>query len=154
MNSPLLSKISSAYNWYRREQMKLAADSLKTVTEIPELHSGIYRLSEADMFKNASPAEEIAKSIGKVVSGTTPRTIAMILGAIPLALMYSAHLRGEERKGQPVGPIKELIAEHPWITTMGLAAGIKKIMETPQGQRAADELFSVAKKVWYGPNGP
>jgi hypothetical protein len=155
VNSPLLSKVSSAYNWYRREQMKLAADAMTVVPEIPELHAGIYRLDDHGIFKGAAGSwVNASNDIMSTLKGASPKTLAIIIGSVPLALMYSAHLRGEKQDGKDLGPLRTLLANHPWLTSAGLAVSLKKIMSTPQGQQAADELFSAAQRVWYGKNGP
>jgi hypothetical protein len=145
VDSPLLSKVSSAYTWYRREQMKLAADAPRVVLSHPELHAGIYGLGDSDLFKGAA-----AK--GRVV--VNPKTLGVLLGAVPLTLMYSAHLRGKQRKGEEMGLIKNLVADHPWLTTLGTAAALKKVMDTPQAQQAADEMLAAAGRIWRGKQAP
>jgi hypothetical protein len=142
VNSPLLSKVAAAYNWYRREQMKLAADAMKTVPEIPELHSGLYGIGDADLF---------GKTAAK---GVDANTVAVVLGSIPISLMYSAHLRGERRKGEDVGTLKNLVADHPWLATVGTAAALREIMKAPAAKRAVSEILAAGKRIWKGAPAP
>jgi hypothetical protein len=138
VESPLLSKVAAAYNWYRREQMKLASDSMGVIASNPQLHAGLYGLGDGDLFY---------KSAAGLVN---PKTLAVLLGAVPLTLMYSAHLRGKQRRGEDMGTLKGLIADHPWLTTMGVAAGLRKVMETPQAQQAVDEMIAAGKRIMRG----
>jgi hypothetical protein len=142
VNSPLLSKVASAYNWYRREQMKLAADAMKIVPEIPELHSGLYGIEDADLF---------SKSAAKGVDATT---LAVVLGSIPITLMWSAHLRGKQRKGEDVGTLKGLVADHPWLATIGTAAALREIMKAPRAKQAVSEIMAAGKRIWKGAPAP
>lgn len=145
VESPLLSKVAAAYTWYRREQMKLAADALSVVPGHQKLHSALYGLGDSDLFKGAA-----------MVGGVTinPRTLGVILGAVPLTLMYSAHLRGKQRQGEEMGMLKNLVADHPWLATLGTAATLKKVLDTPQGQQAVDEMLAAAGRIWRGKGAP
>jgi 8-oxo-dGTP pyrophosphatase MutT (NUDIX family) len=134
VDSPLLSKIGAAYNWYRREQMKLAADSYDTVARVPELHSGIYGVDTEDLFKSAMPAPDGA-------------TKALMLGSVPLTLMYSAHLSSEKEKGRNLGMLGRFVADHPWLSTLGVAAGVKALMMSPETRKHIDEGGARASKV-------
>jgi len=137
VNSPLLSKVSSAYNWYRREQMKLAGDTISTVLNNPSLHGRLHGIDVSDAFSKTAEMPNL-------------RTTALILGSVPLALMYSAHKRTEREQGTQQGLIARLVADHPWLTALGLAVGLKQLLTTPQGQQAVDEVFAAANRVWRG----
>jgi hypothetical protein len=139
VNSPLLSKVASAYNWYRREQMKLAADTMEVVPNNPELHSGLYGIGDEDLFGKTAMAP-----------GVDGNTIAVVLGSIPISLMYSAHLRGERRKGKELGTLKNLVADHPWLVTAGAAAGLRELMKSPQAKQLVSELTGAAKRIIKG----
>lgn len=141
VNSPLLSKVASAYNWYRREQMKLAADTMEVVPNNPELHSGLYGIGDEDLFgKTAAP----------VPGGVDSATLAVVLGSIPISLMYSAHLRGERRQGKELGMLKNLVADHPWLATVGTAAGLRELMKSPQAKQLVKEVMRAGKRVIKG----
>jgi hypothetical protein len=142
VNSPLLSKVASAYNWYRREQMKLAADATKEVSNIPSLHAGVYGTEDEDLFGKTS-AEMI-----------NPRTLAVVLGAIPLTLMYSAHLRGRQREGEDLNIMQDLVADHPWLATAGTAAALREAMKSPQAQQVVNELMAAGKRIYKGAPAP
>jgi hypothetical protein len=138
VTSPLLSKVSSAYNWYRREQMKLAADAMNVMTNNPELHAGLYGLSDVDLFKSAEAMPVNSK------------TLAVLLGAVPLTLMYSAHQRQRMKDDEMVGLLNRLVAEHPWMATIGTAAALREIMKTPQAQAAVEEMVAAGQRIWSG----
>jgi len=139
VNSPLLSKVASAYNWYRREQMKLAADAMTVVPNNPDLHSGLYGMGDADLF---------GKSAAK---GVDTNTLAVVLGSVPITLMYSAHLRGEKQKGKELGILKDLVAEHPWLATSATAAGLRELMKSPKAKQAVSELMAAGKRIFQTP---
>ena len=125
VDSPLLSKVASAYNWYRREQIKVAASSVEKVTTIPELHAGIYGLEDGDLFKTAALPDKT--------------TLGLMLGSVPLTLMYSAHLRSERDKGEPLSAIGSLVADHPWLTSLATMSATRALMETPAARQKVDE---------------
>jgi hypothetical protein len=138
VNSPLLSKVASAYTWYRREQMKLAADAMTVVPNIPSLHAGLYGIGDEDLF---------GKTASKVVDH---KTLGVVLGAVPLTLMYSAHLRGKRRKGEELGMLSGLVADHPWLATAGMAAVLREAMKNPKANQAVSELVAAGKRIWKG----
>lgn len=131
VDSPLLSKVSGAYNWYRREMMKVAAETPFVVPSLPELYARVYDLGPSDLFKSAE--------------GIDRRSAALILGSIPLTLMYSAHQKEKSDKGKENGPLDSLLAEHPWLSAIGVAAGIRELLKTPKGQEIADRIFETAQ---------
>jgi len=137
VDSPLLSKVSAAYNWYRREQMKLAGEALEVVPKIPELHAAVHGMESEDLF-------------GKEAAEVNPKTMAVILGAVPLTLMYSAHLRGKQREGKDLGMLKNMIADHPWLSTLATAGALRSIMATPQAQQAVEEIAQAVKNIATG----
>ena len=144
VESPLLSKVSAAYTWYRREHMKLARDLPATVSSHPELHAGVYGLGPEDIFN-------------KTAAGELPldrKSIALLLGTVPLTLMYSAHKRGQQRRGEDIGVLGDLIADHPWLTSMGVVTGLGAALRNPKAQQAVDELFGAGKRIWEGKQGP
>jgi hypothetical protein len=134
--SPLLSKVAGAYTWYRREMMKVAATQAPfTVPGIPALHAGLYELGDAGMFKGAE--------------SVSSRTAAVVLGSVPLSLMYSAHKRSEGEQ-QPLGFFSQMVASHPWLTALGVAAGLRELLKSPEGAKAVDTVFDAAKRAWAG----
>lgn len=143
-DSPILSKLSSAYNWYRREQMKLAADAMDVVTNIPDLHAGIYGIGPGDLF---------SKSAG-LTETFDPKTLALLLGSVPLTLMYSAHQQARERRGEELGLLNRLIANHPWLTTLGVGAGLRELMKIPQIRQAVAEAASAGKRILTAGSAP
>ena len=122
-NSPLLSKVAAAYNWYRREQMKLAASAPEFISKRADLQAKILGLNDVDIFSKT--AENM---LG-------PKQLAITLGSVPLTLMYSAHLRDQERLGRQLGFMEQMVAGHPWFTTVGVAGVLRELLKTPQAQR-------------------
>jgi hypothetical protein len=102
--------------------MKMAAQAPQIVSSNPKLHAGVFQISDGDLFSKTSAP------YNKWTSGQ----LAAILGTAPLSLMYSAHLRGEEEKGEALGLAKKLIADHPWITMMGSTALMREIVKNPK----------------------
>jgi hypothetical protein len=112
-DSPLLSKISSAYNWYRREMLKVAADAEDIMATNPELHAAVMGVDTVDVFSKEA--------------GSLRRWAP--LSAVPATLMYSAHLREEGRKGRPLGSVDRFLANHPYISSLGTAAALRELLK-------------------------
>ena len=142
VESPLLSKVASAYNWYRREQMKLAADIPTAVSANPMLHAGVYGIEAEDIFSS-----KLAAASPKVPLDA--RTLSILLGSIPVSLLYSAHKRGQQKK-EDVGVLGGLIAEHPWLTSAAVISSLGSLMRTPQGRQAAHEVFDAGGRILRG----
>jgi len=136
VESPLLSKVAGAYTWYRREQMKLASEIPRALSSVPELHAGILGLGDAALFKGAAKIDP-AVAIG-------------VLGTVPLSLMYSAHKRGQREKGKELGVLGNLVADHPWLTALGVAAGMRELLKSPQGRQAVEEIIQATSRVVKG----
>ncbi len=146
VDSPLLSKVAAAYTWYRREQMKLASELPAAIVSHPELHAGVYQLEPENVFaKNAAAAETVPLS---------NRSLALILGAIPLTLMYSAHKKGAMERGEDVGFLGRMVGKHPWLATMGVVTGLGAALRNPRASQATDEAFEALDRVWKGKQAP
>lgn len=138
-NSPLLTKIGAAYNWYRSEMVKVAAESMFDMDRrlLPEA----YGVAEEDIFsmKTASVTEKMS-----------PKGIAVSLGTIPLMLMISSHLRSEEEAGEHLGTLEKFVAHHPYLVTLGATAGMRELMKSDVGKRGLDALIRKAKATGQG----
>ena len=126
VKSALLSKVAGAYNWYRREMIKVATETPFVVPSLPVLHRHVYRLGDDSFFDK---------------TGGVARNAALVLGSVPLTLMISAHEKGQEEKGHDLGTIDSLLANHPWVSAMGIAAGLRELLKTPKGKEIADKIF-------------
>jgi len=144
VDSPLLSKVASAYTWYRREIMKLARAIPATVTSHPELHARTLGLSTEDLFSKTAAGE----------LGLNRRSVMMLLGSVPLSLLYSAHKRRERETGEDTGLLASLIADHPWLTSMGVVTGLGALLRDPRAQQAVDEAFAAGSRIWKGKQVP
>lgn len=136
MKSPLLSKVASAYNWYRMEQMKLAAEAPQFIMGIPTLSAAVYDLDDSDLFHTKEAGSGLATGVA--------------LGSIPLTAMYSAHLRGQQRMGKQHGMIGQFVADHPWITSLGTAAALRGALGSRLGQAVTRDAGNSLKEVWHG----
>jgi hypothetical protein len=140
VDSPLLSKVASAYTWYRKEVMKLARALPATVSSHPELQAQVFGMSAEDLFS-------------KTAEGQLPlnaRTLAVLLGSVPLSLLYSAHKKSEMEQGKDTGLLGSLIAEHPWLTSMGVVTGLGALLRDPHVQQAVDEAFNAGHRIREG----
>jgi hypothetical protein len=144
VDSPLLSKVASAYTWYRKEIMKLARALPATVTSHPELHARTLGIGTEDLFSKTAMGD----------LGLDRRSVALLLGTVPLSLLYSAHKRGEMERGEDTGPLGALIAEHPWLTSMGVVTGLGALLRDPRVQQALDEAFDAGGRIWRGKQAP
>lgn len=140
--SPLLSKVASAYNWYRREMVKAATYAPEVVSHHPEFHSGVFGLQMGDLFKTAG------MNVGPVELKNVPnaKALAAIVASVPLALMYSSSLSREDE--EDLNFIQKAIADHPWLTAMGSAALMREVMKSPQAQKAVDEVVEAGKRAF------
>lgn len=140
VDSPLLSKVASAYTWYRREVMKLASALPATVTNHPDLHAEVLGVSPEFAFSKTAAGE----------LGLDRRSLALLLGTVPLSLLYSAHKRNQMRRGEDVGTLGSLVADHPWLTSMGVVTGLGALLRDPRAQQAVDEAFDAGHRIWEG----
>lgn len=140
VDSPLLSKVASAYTWYRKEVMKLARALPATVTSHPELHARTLGVSTEDLFSKTAAGEH----------ALSPRSVAILLGTVPLSLLYAAHKRQQMEKGEDIGLLAALIAEHPWLTSMGVVTGLGALLRGPRARQAVDEAFAAGDRIWRG----
>jgi hypothetical protein len=136
-DSPLLTKIGSAYNWYRNEMTKVALQADRVVSSVPELNAALHGVDESDFFtmKVAQPKEVKLTGRGAIAAAST----------IPLMLMVASNLRDEEEAGQQIGFIEKLIAHHPYLASMGTVAGARELMKTNIGLGALDKALKFSK---------
>lgn len=139
LKSPILSKVASAYNWYRREQIKLAMEAPEFIQTVPSLRGGVYDLDAYDLFTEKTASDLLRAG--------------MAVGTVPLALMYSAHLRDQQAMGMPQGTMKQMIGEHPWLSALGAAALSRSLLGTQAGRDISDEIGNIGKKLWQGTPG-
>lgn len=136
--SPLLSKISAAYTWYRREMLKVAAQAESIVERHPSLRAPLFAMRDTDLF---------VKSADALTTGAA-------IGAVPLTMMYSSSLRGDEQRGEELSLLAKIIAHYPNLSALGAAALVQELMKNPAVhetvQRGATALGQVAKQIWTG----
>jgi hypothetical protein len=137
--SPLLSKISAAYNYYRQEMLKVAAQAPSVIEQNPALAAAVFGMSDADVF---SKQANDALSVGTAIA------------AVPLTLMYSSSLRKDELQGKELGLLSRIIAEYPNLSALAAASLVRELMKNPgvhdTVQRGAVALGQAAKKIWTG----
>jgi hypothetical protein len=127
--TPLLSKVGAAYNWYRHEMLKVAAHAPSTVPQHPVLAGALCGLDDSSLFREKRASDP---------------TIGAVLASVPLSLMYSASLRRDLRKGEDISVVKKIIAAHPNLTALGVAAVIRGVMEDDQIRQAVGNIMEVA----------
>ena len=132
-DSPLLSKVGAAYNWYRTEMLKVATHAPEVVGRHPDLHAGLFGSSDPDLFSKRAAELPVNKN-----------TIATVIASVPLALMYSAALRRDIEEGDDVGLIKRLIADHPHLTALGTGALVRELMKNKEVNRIVGNIASEA----------
>lgn len=111
-SSPLLTKIAAAYNWYKAEAVKMACDTLDVLSSEPKLAAAVVGLSDEGMMYE------------KIAAGLSNATL-LSLGSVPAVLMYGAHARSKALHGQPITRTERFAANHPLLSSLGTAAGIR-----------------------------
>jgi hypothetical protein len=134
--SPLLTKIGAAYNWYRNELMKLAATQWdQIVTVNPTLHSAVNGVDDMDIF-SMKMAAEVPANLGGLPAAAS-------LGVVPLILLASAHLRSDQEAGEHLGFLDDLVANHPYLSTLGGAAAAREFFKTRMGEALLKKVMSL-----------
>jgi hypothetical protein len=116
LDTPLLTKIGQAYNWYRGEQLSM--------------------LTSPDRMKTA------AKINPK--TGLTSGGAALVLGSVPLALMYSVYQAHQKNKGKDLGALEDFAAEHPWFVSAGTGTLVAAALRDPKIGKALQDAFKKA----------
>jgi hypothetical protein len=78
-------------------------------------------------------------------AGPSAAMVVPVLGSVPLTLMYSAHLRDKGLRGQPLGPVQRMVANHPLLSSMAVAGGVRGVLSSPvvrQSVRSAGESMA------------
>jgi inorganic pyrophosphatase len=147
VDSPLLSKVGAAYNWYRTEMMKVATHAPGVVSENPALHAAVAGAGNTSIFFDKEASGMIASAMKNPAAARN--TVLATAASIPLALMYSASKRRDVQKdmmsGQESGVVAQLIASHPYLTAMGTGALVRHLMQNPEVNRlvgdAVEQIF-------------
>ena len=128
-NTPLLEKIAAGYNGYRRSLMEeLPAATETFVRRNPELLSIIFDSSLRESFSG---------------SGKVAGVPSALLGVLPLAYLYGAHVRKSERAGEKQGAVERFVEEHPVLASsvfVGLARFGNKFSKGPEFRRFLSTL--------------
>lgn len=116
LDTPLLTKVGQAYNWYRNEQLSMltSPDRLKTAAKV-------------------NPK-----------TGLTPAGAALVLGSVPLALMYSVYQAHQKNKGKDLGALDNFAAEHPWFVSAGTGTLVAAALRDPKIGKALRDAFKHA----------
>jgi len=134
-DSPLLSKVASAYNWYRTEMLKAAICAPEVVREHPELYARLYDLHTDDIFSKTA-----------AINDAGVNTLGAMIAAIPLSLMLSASLRRDIEQGKDVGLLKRLIADHPYLAMLGSSALVREAMKHPRTNQIVGNIAAEAMR--------
>lgn len=110
----LLSKVSAAYNWYRRAMVKVAAEgSQRVLARQPKLAFHVLGLSDEGLMMGKTAAVD--------ASFLAP------LAAAPLALMYSSAARSDIEAGKDVGFLRRIVADNPVLSSLAAAALAREV---------------------------
>lgn len=137
VNSPLLSKIAAAYNWYRDEMPKAAFEIGSLMAKSPELETAVYGVDANDVFSTERTKQAGLGAKGTIIAAST----------FPLALFASRSLHRDQLRGEDLNAIEKFVARHPYITALGSTALMREIFKTEAGKRLLDELVEKAKDV-------
>ena len=137
-NSPLLTKIGSAYNWYRNEMTKVALQADRVVSSAPDLNAAVHGVDESDFFSTKVAAKWKERPL-------THKGAIAALATAPIVLMMSSNLRDEEEAGKQLSFLEDLLAKHPYLASMGTVVGMRELMKTNVGQSALGSILSTGK---------
>ena len=116
----LLNKISASYNGYREQLLEKVGSVVADITS-----NDITLLSAI----NGSRLED--EFMGGPLTKTAKLPMALV-GALPMAYLYGAHVKKSRRSGQSTGPLDRFIEKHPILATSvfvgltRLGMGLKK----------------------------
>lgn len=113
IDTPLLTKVGQAYNWYRNEQLSM--------------------LTSPDRMKTAAKVDP--------KTGLTPAGAALVLGSVPLALMYSVYKAHQKNKGEELSALGDFAAEHPWFVSAGTGTLVAAALRDPKIGKAIQDAF-------------
>ncbi len=131
-NSPLLDKVSAAYNGYRDQVVEKVASLSSRLESFPDLVEKVAGLDVEDLFAGRTKT-----------AGTDPR---LLLGAIPATYLLSALARHKSksdfRRGRETGTIVELLGEHPHLAASLVGVAALKA----SGSNLPDKVLAAALK--------
>ncbi len=114
VETPLLNKIADGYNGYRQQLIENINSIVNDITQ---------RDQRLLLSLNESRFEDMMSGRGHTKQAS--RLDAALLGILPLAYLYGAHVNREEAStGKSPGPLDKFIEQHPIIASsvlMGLA---------------------------------
>ena len=101
----LLNKISDSYNGYREQLLEKIGGITADITQ------GDYKL-----LSNISKTELEESMFASPMSKEAGFPKAL-LGVLPMAYLYGAHVRGKQRAGKSSGPLDRFVEQHPVLAT-------------------------------------
>lgn len=126
----LLSKVSAAYNGYRREMAKVAAAyTTRTVEGNPKLKMAVYQLTDEDVMFRKGASADLTRA-------------GAVMAAIPLMMLYASSRRRALEKGEDQDFLNQLIADHPYLSTAGTAILTNEVMKNDAANRAVQDLVA------------
>ena len=102
-NSPLLEKVAEGYNGYRQQLLEEMPSLVETFTSRnPELLSIVLDPSIGGLFSGHSKEAGVPTAL---------------MGALPLAYLYGAHVRKSMSTGKKAGVVDRFVEKHPVLAT-------------------------------------
>jgi len=137
-STPLLDKISAAYNGYRDALIKTAASCVPIIEAIPEIYDVIVKEDLDDAFFRGV---KLARVDPKLLTGLA------LFGIAPAIYLASAHQRKKQQEGKSLSGPGKLVAEYPLSTSAALTVGgvygakrTQSILSNPAVKKALYDL--------------
>jgi hypothetical protein len=148
VSTPLLDKVSAAYNGYRQALVKTAESCVPVVQGIPELLSDIYGDALHGSFFGGAKTASIDPGLLASLA---------IFGIAPAVYLTSAHLRRKRGEGQQLGTMGSAVANYPVTSAVALGLAtyhggnladryVKGKMQDPRIAAAVRELKDAWKQ--------
>ena len=132
ISTPLLLKISSAYNGYRQQLL----------TKMPEVVANITQRDVSLLSAINEPLlEESLLYGGLAKKAGVPSAPLALLGAVPLAYLYGAHVKSQQQSGESTGAVDSFVAAHP-VLAASVFVGLARLGLHLQATGKLDELFA------------
>jgi len=126
----LLTMVSSGYNGYR-EQLLEKISSIASLITVKE--PGVLAALDIPVFGD---------TFGLAKQATAPSLPLQLLGVLPLAYLYGAHVRKNANAGELPGVLDRFVEKHPNMAS-GILLGLLRLGEAAKGSGLLDKAVSL-----------